>query len=124
MAVTVFKAFVRGRAYIVANQYEKRDEQAKIIKKELSKLIAQKAVDYINSYMSKIANGNTADAFHALSEGYGFVMSLQFTNDGTDTPYFSNSEVNAFLASMDNFWTVENSTLESIRDQISSKSGI
>ena len=74
--------------------------------------------------MSKIAAGNTADAFHALSEGYGFIMSLQFTNDGTDMPYFSNTEVNAFLASMDNFWTVENSTLESIRDEIKSKFGI
>ena len=124
MAVQVFDAFRRGRAYIVANQYDKRDEQAEIIKKELSKLIAQKAVDYINGYMSKIADGNTADAFHALSEGYGFVMSLQFTNDGTDTPYFSNSEVNAFLASMDNFWTVENSTLESIRDEVKAKAGI
>ena len=124
MAIQVFDAFRRGRAYIVANQYDKRDEQAEIIKKELSKLIAQKAVDYINGYMSKIADGNTADAFHALSEGYGFVMSLQFTNDGTDTPYFSNSEVNAFLASMDNFWTVENSTLESIRDEVKAKVGI
>ena len=124
MAIQVFDAFRRGRAYIVANQYDKRDEQAEIIKKELSKLIAQKAVDYINGYMSKIADGNTADAFHALSEGYGFVMSLQFTNDGTDTPYFSNSEVNAFLASMDNFWTVENSTLESIRDEVKAKAGI
>ncbi|GIR99430.1 MAG: hypothetical protein CM15mP102_02510 [Flavobacteriales bacterium] len=72
----------------------------------------------------KIANGNTADAFHALSEGYGFIMSLQFTNDGNGTPYFSNSEVNAFLTSMDNFWTVENSTLESIRDEIKAKFGI
>ena len=124
MAVQVFDAFRRGRAYIVANQYDKRDQQAEIIKKELSKLIAQKAVDYINGYMSKIADGNTADAFHALSEGYGFVMSLQFTNDGTDTPYFSNSEVNAFLASMDNFWTVENSTLEAIRDEVKAKAGI
>ena len=123
MGVTVFNAFKRGRAYIVAKQYDKRDEQAKIIKKELSKLIAYKAIDYLNGYMSKIADGNTADAFHALSEGYGFIMSLQFTNDGTDTPYFSNTEVNAFLASMDNFWTVENSTLESIRDEISSKFG-
>ena len=69
-------------------------------------------------------SGNTADAFHALSEGYGFIMSLQFTNDGTDTPYFSNSEVNSFLTSMDNFWTVENSTLESIRDEVKAKAGI
>ena len=74
--------------------------------------------------MTKIAAGNTADAFHALSEGYGFIMSLQFTNDGNDNPYFTNTEVNAFLALMDNFWTVENSNLESIRDEISAKFGI
>ena len=124
IGITVFDAFRRGRAYIVANQYDKRDEQATIIKKELSKVIGYKAVDYLNGYMTKIAAGNTADAFHALSEGYGFVMSLQFTNDGTDNPYFTNSEVNAFLALMDNFWTVQNSDLESIRDEVKTKFGI
>jgi hypothetical protein len=74
--------------------------------------------------MSKIEAGNKADAFHALSEAYGFVMSLQFTNDGTDSAYFSNSEVNGFLTLMDNFWTVQNSDLESIRDQVKDKFGI
>ena len=124
IGLQVFNAFRKGRAYIVANQYDKRDEQATIIKKELSKVIGYKAVDYLNGYMSKIAAGNTADAFHALSEGYGFVMSLQFTNDGTDNPYFTNSEVNDFLALMDNFWTVQNSDLESIRDEVKAKFGI
>jgi hypothetical protein len=124
IGLQVFNAFRKGRAYIVANQYDKRDEQATIIKKELSKVIGYKAVDYLNGYMSKIAAGNTADAFHALSEGYGFVMSLQFTNDGTDNPYFTNSEVNAFLALMDNFWTVQNSDLELIRDKVKTKFGI
>ncbi len=124
IGIQVFDAFRRGRAYIVANQYDKRDEQATIIKKELSKVIGYKSVDYINGYISKIAAGNTADAFHALSEAYGFIMSLQFTNDGTDTAYFSNSEVNAFLTLMDNFWTVQNSDLESIRDQVKTKFGI
>jgi hypothetical protein len=51
-------------------------------------------------------------------------MSLQFTNDGTDSAYFSNSEVNGFLTLMDNFWTVQNSDLESIRDQVKDKFGI
>ena len=55
---------------------------------QLSKLVAQKAPDYLNGYMSKIA----------IMEGW-FYMSLQFTNDGNGTPYFSNSEVNAFLTS-------------------------
>tara|TARA_Y100000385_G_scaffold42860_1_gene39785 strand:+ start:263 stop:1498 length:1236 start_codon:yes stop_codon:yes gene_type:complete len=124
IGIKVFDAFRRGRAFIVAKQYDKRDQQAKIIKEELSKVIAYKAVDYINGYMSKIEAGNTADAFHALSEAYGFVMSLQFTNDGTDSAYFSNSEVNGFLTLMDNFWTVQNSDLESIRDQVKAKFGI
>ena len=86
--------------------------------------MAYKTVDYLNGYMTKIAAGNTADAFHALSEAYGFVMGLQFTNDGTDNPYFSNSEVNAFLTLMDNFWTVQNSDLEAIRDKVKTKFGI
>jgi hypothetical protein len=124
IGIKVFDAFRKGRAFIVAKQYDKRDQQAKIIKEELSKVIAYKAVDYINGYMSKIEAGNKADAFHALSEAYGFVMSLQFTNDGTDSAYFSNSEVNGFLTLMDNFWTVQNSDLESIRDQVKDKFGI
>ena len=124
IGITVFDAFRRGRAYIVAKQYDKRDAEATIIKKELSKVMAYKTVDYLNGYMTKIAAGNTADAFHALSEAYGFVMGLQFTNDGTDNPYFSNSEVNAFLTLMDNFWTVQNSDLEAIRDQVKTKFGV
>ena len=124
IGVTVFRAFRRGRAGIVAKNYEYRDEQAKILKIELSKVIAYKAIDYLNGYMTKIAAGNTADAFHALSEGYGFVMSLQFTNDGNDSPYFDNATVNSWLALMDNFWTVSNSDLESMVSQIETAFGI
>ena len=124
IGITVFDAFRRGRAGIVATNYEYRDEQAKILKIELSKVIAYKAIDYLNGYMTKIAAGNTADAFHALSEGYGFVMSLQFTNDGNNSPYFDNATVNSWLALMDNFWTVSNSDLESMVSQIETAFGI
>jgi len=124
IGITVFDAYRRGRAGIVARNYEYRDEQAKILKIELSKVIAYKAVDYLNAYMTKIAAGNTADAFHALSEGYGFVMSLQFTNDGNDNPYFNNATVNGWLTQMDNFWTVSNSDLESIVSQVKTAFGI
>ena len=61
----------------------------------LSKVVGYKAVDYLNGYMEKKAAGNPADAVHALSEGYGFILSLMFTNDGTGKPYFSESEVNS-----------------------------
>ena len=91
IAEIVYDAFKKGRAAIVAGDYTLRDAQANIIKINLSKVVGYKAVDYLNGYMDKMGAGNTADAFHALSEGYGFIMSLQFTNDGNESPYFSKS---------------------------------
>ena len=124
IAQTVYDAFKLGRAAIVAGNYEVRDAQANIIKIHLSKVIGYKSVDYLNGYMSKMAAGNTADAFHALSEGYGFIMSLQFTNDGTENPYFTKAEVDTMLAKMDDFWTVKDSDLTSMVSQIQSKMNI
>tara|TARA_Y100000385_G_scaffold96712_1_gene100075 strand:- start:2 stop:1162 length:1161 start_codon:yes stop_codon:yes gene_type:complete len=124
IAEIVFNAFKKGRAAIVAGDYQVRDAQANIIQIHLSKVIGYKAVDYLNGYMSKMAAGNTADAFHALSEGYGFIMSLQFTNNGSNVPYFTKAEADAMLAKMDDFWTVEDSDLTIMVSDIKSKFGI
>ena len=120
IAQTVYDAFKLGRAAIVAGNYEVRDAQANVIKIHLSKVIGYKAVDYLEGYMSKMAGGDTGDAFHALSEGYGFIMSLQFTNDGNDAPYFTKTEVDAMLSKLSDFWTVNNSDLTSMVSQIKS----
>ena len=124
MGQIVFDAFKLGRAAIVAGNYEVRDAQANIIKVHLSKVIAFKAVDYLESYMSKMAGGDTGYAFHALSEGYGFIQSLQFTNDGTDKPYFSGAEVDAMLADLGDFWNIDNAKLNSMISTIKSKFNI
>lgn len=124
IAEIVFNAFKKGRAAIVAGDYQVRDAQANIIQIHLSKVIGYKAVDYLNGYMTKMAAGNTADAFHALSEGYGFVMSLQFTNNGGNMPYFTKAEADAMLAKMDDFWTVQDADLTSMVSDIKSKFGI
>ena len=124
IAEIVFNAFKKGRAAIVAGDYQVRDAQANIIQIHLSKVIGYKAVDYLNDYMTKKAAGNTADAFHALSEGYGFVMSLQFTNNGSNVPYFTKAEADAMLAKMDDFWTVQDADLTSMVSDIKSKFGI
>jgi hypothetical protein len=124
IAEIVFNAFKKGRAAIVAGDYQVRDAQANIIQIHLSKVIGYKAVDYLNGYMSKMAAGNTADAFHALSEGYGFIMSLQFTNNGSNVPYFNKAEADAMLAKIDDFWTVQDSDLTSMVNDIKSKFGI
>ena len=70
------------------------------------------------------SSSDKRDAFHGLSEGYGFLMSLQFTNNGTDTPYFTKSEVDSYLQQIDNFYSVETSTLQTIHDEIKSKFGL
>ena len=121
IGIIIYDAFIMGRAAIVAKNYTVRDAQANIIKIHISKIIGYKAHDYLNDYVTKAAAGTPADAIHALSEGYGFVMSLQVTNDGTGNPYFTNSEVNAMLAKLDNFWTVSSADCTAMANDIKTK---
>lgn len=117
----IYDAFIKGRAAIVAKNYTVRDAQAKIIQIHISKIIGYKAHDYLNDYVTKAAAGTPADAIHALSEGYGFVMSLQVTNDGTGNPYFTNTEANAMLTKLDNFWTVSSADCTAMANEIKTK---
>ena len=79
-----------------------RDAQAAIIKKELSKIVGAKAASYLRSGAGHVTNNNMASAFHSLSEGYGFIFSLQFTQKADGTPYMTNTEVTSKLAELDN----------------------
>ena len=127
IAQSTYDAFKMGRAAIVAKNYTVRDEQAAIIKQNLSKVVGQYAVHYLSGAVSKIGTATGDDrlgAFHGLSEGYGFVLSLQFTNDGTDQPYFTKDEVDTYLAQLSNFYTVDVSTLQAMHDEIKSRFGI
>ena len=54
-----------------------------------------------------MGNGDRGYAYHALSEGYGFIMSLQFTNDGKGSPYFTTAQVDAMLADISDFWALD-----------------
>jgi hypothetical protein len=111
IAETVYNAFIAGRHAITIADYDTRDASAFILKTELSKVIGYYSVHYLNNYINKIQVGNQAVAFHSLSEAYGFILSLQFTNDGYDLPYFSNAEVNEMLSNLTNFWTVNESDI-------------
>lgn len=67
-------AFRTGRAAILANEYDEVKKQRDIIKTEWSKLAAACVIHYLNSGK---ANYNNIDRFHALSEGYGFLMAVK-----------------------------------------------
>jgi hypothetical protein len=117
----IYDAFKLGRAAIIAGDYELKDKQAKIIKTSISKVIGYRASSYLRSGASKITAGTWADALHALSEGYGFVLSLQFTMKDDGEPYFSNTEVNQMLADLEKdngFWSRTPSELNAMADKI------
>lgn len=123
----IFDAFALGRAAIVAGDYELRDEQAQIIRERISEMIAIRAVYYLQSAKNAI-DQQTPDyggAFHDLSEGYGFIFSLQFTRmPGTDMPYVSKSEVDGYLSQLtegDGLWDVTPETLDNMSASIADK---
>lgn len=121
IAQTIYDAFKLGRAAIVAKNYEVRDTQADIIREEVSKIIGIRAVYYLQQGKLALANDKGA-AFHDLSEGFGFIYSLQFTRKpGTSSPYFSKSEVDGFISELmagNGFWTVSESTLDDLSSTI------
>ena len=122
IADVIYDAFKLGRAAIVAGEYSLRDEQAAIIKEHMDKIIAQKAIDYISGGASTISSGAPReDAFHGLSEGYGFVLSLQFTD------FFTTNDVNDMLAQLEagnGFWDISADDLTSMATTIQNAAGL
>jgi hypothetical protein len=123
-------AFRTGRAAIVANDYAKRDTQIDIIKAKLALVPAVRAVYYLQEGKSKLTIDQGAKAFHALSEAYGFIMTLRYTNKpGTNNPYFTKSEVDTMLATMtsgsNGLWDIDtlSAKLDNLSLQIATKFG-
>lgn len=124
IAQDIYDAFKLGRAAIVAKNYEVRDEQAEIIREKISEIIGIRAVYYLQSSKATLGT-DYASAFHDLSEGFGFLYSLQFTRQPeTDTPYFSKTEVDAYIAELmegNGFWDVTSATLDNMASEIASR---
>ncbi|GAA4290760.1 DUF4856 domain-containing protein [Aestuariibaculum suncheonense] len=132
IADEVYQALKLGRAAIVAKNYTVRDAQVKVIRENISKAIAVRAVHYLQGAKSDLEAEGTVDyahAFHELSEGFGFVYSLQFTRKPeTNAPYFSHEEVNAYVDALLNdntngFWDVTPETLDTISAEIAAEFG-
>lgn len=125
IAAEIYDAFKYGRAAIVAGDYAVRDEQAAIIREKISTVIAVRAVYYLQQGKTAFANGNTGGAFHDLSEGFGFIYSLQFTRQpNSSTAYFSKTEVDGFINQLtagNGFWDLDAATLDSISEAIADK---
>lgn len=126
----IYDAFKMGREAITmdasnggTNIYsDVKMREATIIKNHISHIIGQKAYDYLKGAADHLDAGGerNGDFFHGLSEGVGFVVSLQFTyNDGA--PHFSYSEVNSMLETLSNgngLWDITSSELNQMASDI------
>jgi len=123
----IFDAFALGRAAIVAGEYDVRDQQAEILREKISEIIAIRSVFYLQSGKNALdqESPDFGGAFHDLSEGFGFIYSLQFTRvPNTDQPYFSKAEVDGFIAQLtegNGLWDVSLQTLDDMSNEIASK---
>lgn len=125
IAQNIYNALKLGRAAIVAKNYTVRDAQAKIIRDLVSKVIAIRAVYYLQQGKKNLA-ANKGAAFHDLSEGFGFIESLRFTRNtaANNAPYFTAAEINGFTTKLlegNGFWDVTAATLDEISTSIAAK---
>lgn len=127
IAAEIYDAFKLGRAAIVAKNYELRDEQAAIIREKVSEVIAIRAVYYLQQGKNGVEAGDMGAAFHDLSEGFGFIYSLRFTQDSaTGSSYFSRNEVDGMINSLlgdglNGLWDVTPGTLDAISNDIADR---
>ena len=124
IAARVYDAFKLGRAAIVNKDYTTRDEQAEIIRGEISKVIAIRAVYYLQQGKGNLGT-DMGSAFHDFSEGLGFIYSLQFTRQPNSTnPYFTKAEVDGFISTLmtgNGLWDVTATTLDQMSETIAAK---
>jgi len=125
IADDIFEAFKLGRAAITSGDYKLRDDQANVIKEAIAKVVAVRAVYYLQQGKKALQLGATGAAFHDLSEGYGFIYSLRFTRKGSSSePYFTRSEVDGYIESLltgKGFWDVSTGTLDELSESIAAK---
>lgn len=129
IADQLFQAFKLGRAAIVAKDYAVRDAQAEIIKLKVSEIIGTRVVYYLQQAKNLLGQEvpDYGAAFHDISEGYGFIYSLQFTRKpNSDEPYFTKAEVDAYLVDLmddgpNGLWDIKLSTLENMAIEIAGR---
>lgn len=126
IATEIYDAFKLGRAAIVAKNYTVRNKQAEIIREKVSEVIAIRAVYYLQAGKNVWAS-DKASAFHDLSEGLGFIYSLQFTRKpNSSDSYFTKAEVDGYLNDLlstgNGLWeSTTPATLDDISNKIAAK---
>lgn len=116
------QAFLKGRAAIVNNDVAVYQEQARLIRKELEKAVANAAIGYLKKTRDNATDmGRRA---HAFSEGLGFIYSLRYAKlNGADAAFSDGILANLAYAS-NGMWKVKNEQIEQAIHAINTKFGL
>ena len=127
IAQETFEAFILGRAAIEAGAYDIRDEQAQIIRENISTVIAVRAIYYLQSGKNALEQPSPdyGAAFHDLSEAYGFMYSLKFSRvPNSDSPYLTSQEIDGMLGQLtsgDGLWDIGTNALDEMSETIAAQ---
>jgi hypothetical protein len=117
----IYMALIKGRAAIVNKDLTTRDAQIAYIRTSLEKAIATIAISYLNKTKTATTDGAK---FHALSEGAGFVYSLRFAYSAKINKAKSDELLGLLTNKTNGFWSLTNTDIDNVRDQIANTFGI
>jgi hypothetical protein len=104
----LMEAFKTGRAAIVAKRYDVKNEQRDILYNKFELLNAAIAIHYMNETKTNFSVGHSTDAFHTLSEGYGFLRGLRLSPKKKIT----DAQLTSIMTLIgENFWAIDENDL-------------
>lgn len=104
----VYKAFYLGRKAATEKNYSEMRAQADIIRKELNTLFAARAIYYLKTAINDLKE-DPRNAFHGLSEAYGFLYALNAAKTNNQ-PYVSYDEIQVLISDLTagkGFWEID-----------------
>ncbi|KAB2805380.1 DUF4856 domain-containing protein [Phaeocystidibacter luteus] len=118
LASDMYYAFRKGRAAIVAKDYDSRDEVISTITDGMEQTTYLKALGYLNKGATALNSGEAAVAFHALSEGVGFIYSLRYIASEKVTAAQSDAWIETLIQG-NGFWSGDIQTrIETVKTAI------
>jgi hypothetical protein len=123
LASKTYAAFRKGRSAIVAKDYSERDKQKAIIRQHFEEACLIKALHYLGESKTKISANNIPSAFHELSEGLGFIYSLQYAPSGKVSSVKAEQWLSTLTAG-DGFWSSDiNTKITTVKTELANLYG-
>lgn len=117
----IYPAFLRGRAAIVNNDLAEVEKQAKIIRVEMEKALANAALGYLGKWRTAVSDDKRA---HAIAEGIGFIYSLRYAATFQVDSNFSDLILLNLVGSANGFWDLDAAKISAAEDAIKAKFNI